>query len=536
MEKATDLIGKNLLIYNPKGGMKYSANEIGTYLKRFSLHEALRLIGEISYTIRNKSSWTNVRGIPISDSILAYIAMRLIENSNDYRSGKMTIDDLSKACDMYFGLPDPIENNLDAQACLIRLGSVQFDYDREERNLLPRTLLIYRDLWSRFAQSSKVDIESALRNISGLSLGEILIFALAFTGASKRGFFRIYEDRQRTTPRLRTLFAREKQIAFVNWIACGYSEFREKAKLPNIPSRFHEKFRFNPMAKKPLIIPDRNPKPGLPQVYIVPIHRLLFERVTRGLYFELSEFFMEDGKRNVFRTSFGYVFQEYVGNLLKNCIRNADVLSEWKYAKSQRDTSDWIVLQNKQAIFVEVKQSCLYLKAKNWADIKDVRRDLTQTIASGVKQLLSFEKDVQSRKYPELGKLANTLEIERLIVTHDRSYYVNSILRDMVKKILVEQNHIVPEDYHWHTISVEELEYALGIHGTSFFDFLKLKRLEPSSDMMDFRDYLAITSPESEFSNSYLDKISDNFFSEFDLGKLGKSEKRDGMGLPLIID
>ena len=149
---------------------------------------------------------------------------------------------------------------------------------------------------------------------------------------------------------------------------------------------------------------------------------------------------------------------------------------------------------------------------------------------------MSFEEDVQSRKYPELGKLGNTLEIERLIVTYDRSYYVNSILRDMVKKILVEQNYIVPEDYHWHTISVEELEYALGIHGTNFFDFLKLKRLEPSSDMMDFRDYLARTSSESEFSNSYLGKISDDFFSEFDLEKLGKSEKRDGMGLPLVID
>ena len=162
------------------------------------------------------------------------------------------------------------------------------------------------------------------------------------------------------------------------------------------------------------------------------------------------------------------------------------------------------ITSRKARIFIEVKQSGLYLKAKSWADIEDVRRDLNQTIASGVKQLLSFEEGVQSRKYPELGKLANTLEIERLIVTYDRSYYVNSILRDMVKKILVEQNYIVPEDYHWHTISVEELEYALGIHGTRFFDFLKLKRLEPSSDMMDFRDYLDRTSSESEFSNSYL--------------------------------
>lgn len=305
-------------------------------------------------------------------------------------------------------------------------------------------------------------------------------------------------------------------MAFVCWAACGYSEFREMARLTKIPSQFHEKFRFNPLVKKPLIIPDRNPKTGLPKVYIVPIHRLLFERVTRGLYFELSELFREDDKQNAFRTSFGYVFQEYVGNLLENCVRNSTVLPEWKYAKSQKDTSDWIVLQNECAIFVEVKQSGLYLNAKSWADVDDVKRDLTQTIAHGVKQIFFFEKDITSGKYPELSQLPHSLEIERLIVTHDRSYYVNSILRDMVKKILIEQNCILPEDYHWHVISVEELEYALGIHGADLFDFMKTKRLNSSSDMMDFRDYLARTRPESDFSNSYLDKIGNDFFSEFD--------------------
>jgi len=426
----------------------------------------------------------------------------------------MTVDDLLKACDMYFGLPDPIENDLDAQACLIRFGSVQFDYDRETRNSLPRSLIIYRDLWPQLETSGELDIEKSLRHVSGLSIEELLLFGIAFSGAAKKGFFRIYENLQSASERVSNLFTKEKQLAFVRWMACGYSEFREKAKLPKIPSQLHEKFRFNPLVIKPLIIPDRNPERSLPQVYILPIHRLLFERVTRGLYFELSELFKEDGKRNAFRTSFGYAFQDYVGKLLKNCIRNADVLSEWKYARSQKDTSDWIVLENEHAILVEVKQSGLYLKAKSWADMDDVKRDLTQTIANGVKQLVSFEKDVRSGKYTELGQLPDSLEIERLIVTHDRAYYVNSILRNMVKKILVEQSHILPEDYQWHTISVEELEYALGIHGTDFFGFLKTKRLDPSSDMMDFRDYLARTRSETEFSNSYLDNIGNDFFSQ----------------------
>jgi len=80
MAKFHNLIGKDVHIYDPKGGKKYSANEIGAYLKRFKLHEALRLIGEISYTIRDKSSMTMIKGIPVSDAILSYIVLRLIEH------------------------------------------------------------------------------------------------------------------------------------------------------------------------------------------------------------------------------------------------------------------------------------------------------------------------------------------------------------------------------------------------------------------------------------------------------------------------
>lgn len=92
------IAGKNLIAYTPKGGKKYSPEDIGKYLKKFQLNEALRLVGEISYKYIFSSNvpCQIIDGIPVSDATLAYIAMRLIENSNDYRGHIMTLADILK--------------------------------------------------------------------------------------------------------------------------------------------------------------------------------------------------------------------------------------------------------------------------------------------------------------------------------------------------------------------------------------------------------------------------------------------------------
>ena len=511
-----NIAGKIITTYTPKGDKKYSPHDIAEYLKKFQLNEALRLIGEISYKYIVSSNVPD----QISDYILSYIAMRLIENSNDYHGHIMTLDDVLEVSDMYFGLPDPIETNKKAEECLIRFGAMQFEYNREIRNLLSRTLAIYRDLWIQDSNIDAVDIQNAIQNISGLTLEEILIFSSAFCGKSKNGFFRIYEHIDSSNKKIKDLFKRERQLLFVNWISCNYDSFRDKAKLElnEMPNSDYEKYRFNPLIKNPIIIPDCNPKPGAPQVYILPVPRLLYERVTKGLYFELSDFFRETGKCNIFRTAFGHVFQKYVGLLLENAIGQADVLGEWKYAKLSKMTPDWIILQNERAIFIEVKQSGLYKKAKTWGETDEIKKDLSRTIGLGVKQLCNFEYDIQSGKYEELKLLSNIKEVERIIVTYDRPYFLNSILRSQIWEILRKENYNIPKDYHWHTISIDEFEYLLGMPGINLFNVLKTKRLDSDNDAMDFEDYLSRQPFANTFLNPYLNKLDNEFFVKLDPG------------------
>ena len=43
-----DFAGKNIITYRSRGGKEYSPNDIGQYLRKFKVNDALRLIGELS--------------------------------------------------------------------------------------------------------------------------------------------------------------------------------------------------------------------------------------------------------------------------------------------------------------------------------------------------------------------------------------------------------------------------------------------------------------------------------------------------------
>src|SRR2546423_178759 len=285
-----------------------------------------------------------------------------------------------------------------------------------------------------------------------------------------------------------------------------------KAELKKAPGTRYEKFRFNPLAKFPALRPDLNPEPGERQVYIVPVPRLMIERATRGLFFELADYFKGDGRKNPFRTSFGYIFERYVGELLRDALGGAAVTPERDYNRGEKLTTDWMGLQGEGAVFIEVKQSGLYLEAKTWGDLELIRRDVGRTIGQGVKQLYNFERDVHAGIYPELSHFSGVKEVEHVVVTYDHAYFSNSILREQVRRKLREDGSGIPEAFHWHVISLDELEDVLGMHGAGFPDVLHAKRLNEEDDGMDFGDYLGHHFSDRTFVNPYLDRINEELY------------------------
>jgi hypothetical protein len=523
MIRDISLAGKEIIVYGEskrKNGKRYTVAHLNKYLRQFKLFEALPLIGKISYQLlKNNNNKIVIHNVPIFNHVLAYIAMSLIENSTDYDKNKklMTERELLGAVHMYYDIPDPLENdNENYEGCLIRLGSSQFDYDREARHLIPRTLIIFRDLWSNLV-GSQININNTLQQICGLTLEEILIFGIVFSLRGHNGFFRPYKEDEQYPNDLTDVFTLTKQAKFLNWISCRYFKFRENLNklnkdMPQNPT--YKKFRFNPLLKTPIIIPDINPARGHPQVYITPIPRLIYERVTRGLYFDLADFFKNSNNNvsNLFRGNFGKVFQEYVGIIFKKSLGENFVKAEWKYGpkKQRKDTPDWLIIQEKRAILIEVKQSGLFLNAKKWGELQNIQNDLKHTIGSGVKQMWEFENAIKAGNDSDLECLNNIQIIERMVVTYDRPYFLNSTIREMIRNIYPD----IPANYHWHSISIEELEYFIEIvrNVDGLFESLENKRLNPNKDCMDFRDYYSREYPNIECSNPYLDSMYNEFF------------------------
>ena len=178
------IAGKEIIAYRPQSNKKYSSQDIGDFLKQFSLAESLQLIAELSK--KSISSFQlEIKGVPVEQGVLAYIAMRLIECSNDYRGKRIKIEDLLKAIDMYYGIPDPIEMEEDpakgnAIGSMIRYGQSQFNFNRRVFSLIPRTLIFYRDLWNKLDLNSKLDVTDGIKNIIGLSLEETLCIGYIF--------------------------------------------------------------------------------------------------------------------------------------------------------------------------------------------------------------------------------------------------------------------------------------------------------------------------------------------------------------------
>jgi hypothetical protein len=511
-KEAFNIAGKNVVTYSPRSNKCFSPDDITQFLRKFQLNKALVLIGQVSYNLfGNSLPFKVINGTPISDSILAYIATKLIEGSNDYRSRNMTIDDLLFACDMYFGMTDPLYEDDGVIQSLTRFGMQQLDFDREVGNSLPRTLAIYKKLWNKI-DSNKIDINETIQKISGLDLEEALFLSYVFSTISKQGYFHkqnVEEANNNFTKKFLETLQPSKQKAFINWISCNYDTFRKVNKSQAVPDSSFDKYKFNNLFKYPIVIPDRKVLQGESESYIVPIRRLLYERISRGLYFDLTLFFSEEGVGNKFRESFGYVFQEYVGTLFRETIDYAKILNEWKYAKPNKMTPDWIILGNEKAILVEVKQSILYLQAKTWGELNNIKDNLKKTIGGAVNQLWKFERDI--REYDDLEILSNCKTIERLIVTYDHSYFLNSVLHDLV----LELHPDIPKNYFWHVISVEALERILGLSGVTLFKILEDKRLDSDGSAMDFRDYIGRKYEGSLVNNKYLNSIHHSFLEKF---------------------
>lgn len=454
--------------------MQISAIEkLRDFLTQFNTDFTLRTISLASgYLLKQNKAYVREEGVLFTAWQLAFLAQEALVFASDTSLKKFEPADLVKAIELYEKLPDPIEiadpdTNPDEHfRAIIRLANLQYPSQEKWFFELARTAILLIDLPKVVTKMPKLVISDLSEAITGLKIDEIIRIGLLITAAtqikpapivdletlSKSTIPRLEKELKINTLRnFAKAFGTKKEILRVRYnsrqILCGY-----------------EKFAFNQLRVNPLIHYCHDK-------YYLPCHMYLIERITRGMYFALADSVNLGAGRNDFRTKFGYLFEAYVGEQLKQNLDDCMILPELIYADGRR-SPDWILVKGNQAVLIECKSSQLSISAKTYAEGEFLRKDAEKIFIKSKRQIYDFIDYIEIHP-DDIPELKGVTHMFGLIICYVPLYHANSIYRTMFgKEIGPKPNKLVDCQF----AGIGEFEDILGIAAKiNMIDLLKRK-------------------------------------------------------------
>lgn len=494
--------GKQIYRYDPQ--LKCTIVDLEKYLSKFKRLECLQIIGKMSAKIYNDiDKILHLFGVPVDDNILSELAFIVARSSDDSQKPIPSEQNIAFAARMYHAVHDKeiTAKTTDPNEILMILAYQQFSSQEKPLHKLSRTYFIYNNLWKN--TNPDFDILKDIKEITGFSLDVLYPLVFSFLGRTD-GYFTLYtrEQLSKMPPFVLDEIDQDNYEKFVEWCSSDFSDLQK------------DTARVIDMVHRPVIETQIKPIAGIPEVFIITSYANFYEKITSGLYFSLSDKYNFGEKRNKFKQSYGLVFQEYVGVLLKHHLPSWIVDKEIQYAKG-KDSVDWFVWKDNRLLLIEVKQSSIYLDAKLSGRLNDVKKDAIQTISKAVEQLKNTEELINSRKYEKFSKYSLCNNIQRLVVVSDPLYNANTV----VKKQLEE----IHNKYSYHIINIGDFETLLAeqVNAESLFDLIEFKSMNRVGDYyyMDFKEFILAMFPDGNREFSFLENIYNEVFLPFrDLG------------------
>lgn len=499
-----------------------SVEDINNYLRRFCLHQALSVLGIINMKFFNNDETIKpLHPRTINEWQIAYFAKALILNSNDHRRETFKDEDLFNVARIYnncsdrmLSTPDdssPEEKRNALNSFLIRTSYQQFTFQMPIKYLIPRTLIMFEDIPKNLTKP-KFDIPLIIQELYGLKLNEFLTIGFCLFIFSKDGYLK---DKEITTdiPGLKKIFTQDKIKNFINKISADYYFLREDFRR-HMSDQDLDLFAFNSLKTYPIVITQIA---GL----VVPVPSFIIDKITTGLFYDLSDKFRSD-KSNEFLEFFGKeILEKYIGMQLSQKYSDKNLLKEWDYGnrKNLKKTSDWIIIENDNAVLVECKTSGITKEVKSRADLTSLKEDLQKRIIHAVKQMHRLENDVKN-KDRGLEKLLKIRKFYYLVVNFDRMFLTNApAIREIIDKDLKQAGI---NDFDYQIISAGELEILMPVlekYNFKLSDIIELKNNSQQWFDNDFDVFLHsyLKSINKDFpENELLDKRMETFLESID--------------------
>lgn len=464
---------KRIHIYSSKS--QRTESDVALFLKGFNRERLLLQIAKCSKETESRDNYT-YHGIPITNQILnlaVYLIVKYCQSRTNLLAEPRQIRDLFDDC--HYILDQQLDldaNNVDPLALFMRMSYKQFLSQDTLFNGITRTLFMYFELWQEAVDLKTLNVQNAITETLGLSLDKLYIFVF-LTYANKDGYIQLYDQNviNELTQEFGIIFTVDDHKKFLNFVSRTYSEQGLITDSDMVAIKY------------PLIDTEKNTSTSN-SPYIIVSYFNLFNKLVNGVYYALSDSYKDDANGNLFKSSFGAVFELYVGKLLNYHFAKWQVYPEFEYSKKKLKTVDWFVRRGKRLIAFEVKQSSIYLGAKQSLDMQAYKDDIKKTILKAVKQLEKTKKAILSQEFPTLSKFKHVTEFEFVIVLWDSLPNANNIM----KKII--QDEYPQLSIKFHIINIEELEYFLSEQQSkeNMFDLLSSKHKKDSE--LDFKEYL----------------------------------------------
>ncbi|MFT3986298.1 hypothetical protein [Aestuariivirga sp.] len=299
------------------------------------------------------------------------------------------------------------------------------------------------------------EINRIARERIGISIQDIFICGLAALGMVLEKFI----IREPIASNIKGI-SEDTVARFVSLCSCGLDQIRSALKDAQAYDERYS-YSYNPLRAKPLIRIEFDGRTEL----LCAQPTLLFWRFGPGLYYDLND-------HPDFGNALGSSLQAYVGEVLSRSMgeNGARIAAETKYSigKRQLDSVDWIVWDDRAALFVEVKLKRLTMDAK--AALLDIAPMINQLkyVAKAVAQTYRNIADCRAGHYPHF-QATTEKAIFPLVVTLENWHVFGDYTYSELDRLVIEEcrAHGVPDDMRINSpyilCSVDELEVAVQV-------------------------------------------------------------------------
>lgn len=440
---------------------------------------------------------------------LAFLAKLSVVHSSDLRSKAIDANGLFALIALCGYLDEAFlhqgQDKFALWSFLIRTGWLQFPAQSGIGHLLPRYYAMLR-VANDSLGDRRFDVPSAWEELSGLSLEDYVATGLVLWARAQRpGFFQIRDLQGPQLGDLQHLTTDERLDSVMSLAGADYEEFRTLQSQYAVGDPLYAKTEFNVLVKRPLI---QVPKRG----WIAPIPRLLLERITSGIFFDLADAFRDEGSRNEFLEFFGTLFEAYAGQLLRAGWGEENVSPEPRYGMPERRGPDWTVVEGERVLLFECRSSRLRLPTKAVATEDHIRKDIRRVFVDPLKKYPGKIADLTSGRTGI--KLPNAPQFYPCVAVSEKIYWEH-VYRDVIDQELKREN-VAALDYYLIDVDQLELVSAWAEHTPvcDVFDSWREERKKPAPD--DFDIWLRRKGREMSlpFESPYLRGIRDAFLRE----------------------